>query len=517
MPEKNQIPQQANRWQRVNVAVRRWWCFLQNHPQKNMAASSTVSIATQEVLPCASVIIPALNEAGRITDVIAHALADPATAEVIVVDDSSTDDTVALAQEAGATVITSRMLGKGASMQDGVIHAKSEFLVYLDGDLCGLQRGIVSDLCQPLLQDSADFVKASFGRAAGRVTELTAKPMLKMFFPELSMFHQPLGGIIAARKRLLQALPFEEGYGVDIGLLVDAHLAGARLAQVEIGSLAHDSQPLHDLGLMANEISHVIFSRAKAAGRLHAQQITAMTESQRQAASGIDYVLMRRKGRERLLLLDMDGTITPTRYVLELARASGHEAALSMLLDEQDDAATRSQRIAKLFQYVHQKKFEQVAHALPIRSGVLEFVKAMRQRGFMVGVVSDSYFIAADIMRRRIFADFALAHTISFDNGVCDGKLCINPAFVAKDSGQEVCKSHVLRRFLQDNATPPVTQTWAIGDNINDLALLRMADQSFAIAPKFPLLQAAGITIIDSFSELLDLLQAQENIAPVTA
>ena len=93
--------------------------------------------------------IPALNEAGRIASVVAYALADPATAEVIVVDDSSIDDTAALARQAGARVVTSTMLGKGASMHDGVLAAPCDFVAYLDGDLAGLRPNIVTDLCRP--------------------------------------------------------------------------------------------------------------------------------------------------------------------------------------------------------------------------------------------------------------------------------------------------------------------------------------------------------------------------------
>lgn len=196
--------------------------------------------------------------------------------------------------------------------------------MYPDGDLAGLGSGIITDLCAPLLRREVDFVKARFGRGGGRVTELTAKPMLKIFLPEVAHFSQPLGGIIAARKTLLQALSFEDGYGVDVGLLLDAHLAGARFAEVDIGALEHDSQPLLDLTLMANEVGRVIFSRAKSAGRLHVEQVAAMYELQRQAATGVDYVLTRRKGRTRLLLLDMDGTVTASRFAVELARVTGH-------------------------------------------------------------------------------------------------------------------------------------------------------------------------------------------------
>lgn len=469
-----------------------------------------LSMAALPPTACATVVIPALNEAKRIASVVAYALSDPATAEVVVVDDSSIDDTVALARAAGARVITSTMLGKGPSMHDGLLEAQCEIVAYLDGDLAGLRPGIVSDLCGPLLRGEADFVKARFGRGGGRVTELTAKPMLKVFFPELAGFGQPLGGLIAARRSLLQQLPFEDGYGVDIGLLVDAHRAGARLAEVDIGSLEHDSQPLLDLTVMANEVARVIYTRARAAGRLHAEQITAMFESQRQAAAALEYILTRRRGRQRLLLLDMDGTLTTTRFAVELARATGQEAALMELLDNaEDDAATRSERIAALFRFVHRHQFDRVARAAPLRPGAIEFVNRMRRAGFMVGVLSDSYFVAADVIRRRVFADFALAHPMHFDADVCSGQLRLNPAFMplSAGDGDPVCKSHVLRRFKADEEAPPLLECWAVGDNLNDLGLLRLADRAFAIEPKAEALRSEpGITVIQSFDELLPLV-----------
>lgn len=447
---------------------------------------------------CVSVVIPALNEAARIAAVVRYALSDPATAEVIVIDDSSIDDTARLAEAAGARVALSSMLGKGASMKDGAQLAQHEWVVYLDGDLAGLQPGIVSDLARPLAANSADFVKGRFGRGGGRVTELTAKPMLKVFFPELAGFAQPLGGLIAARRSLLRQLPFEDGYGVDVGLLIDAHRTGARLAEVDIGRLEHDSQPLVDLAVMANEVSRVIYARARAAGRLHVEQIAAMYESQRQAAASIDYVLTRRRGRRRLLLLDMDGTLTTERYVVQLARAAGVERELAGLLDQgadhrteagaPDDAATRSSRIAALFRFVHKQQFEKVAHALPLREGVVETVNVLRRAGFMVGVVSDSWFIGAEIVRRRVFADFALAHTMQFDGEVCSGIVNVNSAFLPARAGSQphLCKSHVIRRFRDDAGEPALDTIWAVGDNLNDIGMLAEADRAFVIEPKSP-------------------------------
>ncbi len=524
----NDLLQRMIRWLPLGLLVR----WLQRRLQRPAAGRADAALGTtvagaappaQALALAASVtvVIPALNEARRIASVVAYALADPATAEVLVIDDSSIDDTAALARAAGARVMTSTMLGKGASMHDGAMNATHDVLVYLDGDLAGLRPGIVSDLARPLLADEADFVKARFGRSGGRVTELTAKPMLKVFFPEVAHLGQPLGGVISARRSLLQQLAFEDGYGVDIGLLLDAQRAGARVAEIDIGSLEHDSQPLLDLTVMANEVSRVIYSRARAAGRLHVDQIVAMYESQRQATASLEFILTRRRGRQRLLLLDMDGTLTTTRFAVELARASGQAQALAQLLDHPaDDAAARSDRIAGLFRFVHKQQFERVARAAPLRPGVIEFVNRMRRAGFMVGVLSDSYFIAADIVRRRVFADFALAHTMQFDSDVCTGQLRLNPAFLPLHEGEglPVCKSHVLRRFQAGAGDLPVLECWAIGDNLNDLGLLQLADQAYAIDPKAPALRSdPHITVIESFEEMLGRLPPDTAAAPSRA
>lgn len=494
-----------------------------------VSGSSTTSpgAATAGALPlrlppqaCVTVAIPALNEAARIASVVAYALSDPATAEVLVIDDSSIDNTAALAQQAGARVVTSSLLGKGASMRDAVLEARHDLMVFLDGDLHGLRPGIVSELCQPLWADQADFVKARFGRASGRVTELTAKPMLKVFFPELAHFAQPLGGLIAARRSLLQRLDLEDGYGVDVGLLLDAHTAGARLAEVDIGGLEHQSQPLHDLTAMANEVSRVIYNRARTAGRLHVEQISNMFEAQRQATATLEHALSRRAGRRWLMLLDLDGTVSPGHFVQTLAHSAGKTAALQPWLHDMppgayspslNDQQSRLDHIATLFRFMHRRQIEQVARDMPLRPGIVALVNQLRRAGCMVGVVSDGYFVAADIVRRRIFADFCLAHSLVFEGDVCSGLVRLNPAFMAPPGsrGPALCKGHVVQR-LRDEASAtaaPLAQVWAVGDGSADLGLLQRADRAFVMPGAPPaLLHLPGVTPVNSFDELLQRL-----------
>src|SRR5687767_408525 len=155
-----------------------------------------------------SVIVPALNESETIAAVVEFARRSPVVDEIIVVDDGSIDGTPELARAAGAHVITSTMLGKGVSMEDGMRAARNDVLLYLDGDLQGLAPDLIERMTQPITDNLADFVKARFTRAAGRVTVLTARPLLRTYFPELGHFEQPLSGIMAARRSLLQTMRF---------------------------------------------------------------------------------------------------------------------------------------------------------------------------------------------------------------------------------------------------------------------------------------------------------------------
>ena len=127
-----------------------------------------------------TVIIPALNEAETIGTVIGLVKRSPLVSDIIVMDDKSHDNTITVAREAGATVFTSTSLGKGASMREGILFAKNEFLLFLDADITTYPENIVELMTGPLADGTADFVKSVFTRQAGRVTELVAKPLLRL-------------------------------------------------------------------------------------------------------------------------------------------------------------------------------------------------------------------------------------------------------------------------------------------------------------------------------------------------
>ena len=456
-----------------------------------------------------SVVIPVVNEAATITSVIACARSNPLVNEVIVVDDGSIDGTPELAAGAGELVITSSLLGKGVSMEEGMLAAKNETILYLDGDLSGLDQNIVEKMTAPILSHAADFVKARFSRSAGRVTILTARPLLRTYFPELSHFEQPLSGIMAARKSLLQKLRFENDYGVDIGLLIDAAEMKARLAEVDIGRLAHDSQPLSVLGEMATQVARAILERAARWGRLRLSFIRHVQEQERHRRADLPAVLSRVPDTERLALFDMDGVVLDGRYIVTLAEYTGRCSQLSEWLDRFDiSSEERTRRISAIFAGLPLETFEQVAREMPLMPGAVETVVGLRKLGFRVGLVTDCFQVVSHIVRRRIFADFSFANVMRFQNGKATGRVAPSPGLSHRHGCPEhsCCKANVLRHIREKLNLPP-ERVLAVGDGENDICMLKEAGVSVAFRPKsHRVVAAAQYAAHDALTDVLAIV-----------
>jgi len=452
-----------------------------------------------------SVVIPVLNESARVASVVRLALRSRRVGEVIVVDDGSIDGTPELAEAAGARVFTSNFLGKGGSMEEGRDEARHDTILYLDGDLAGMSEDLVDRVIDPVLRGEADFVKARFARRAGRVTVLTARPLLRTYFPELAQFEQPLGGIVAARKELLQRLRFENDYGVDVGLLIDASALGARITEVDIGQLEHDSHDLEFLGEMATQVSRAILERAGAFGRLRLSFVQRVRETERVQRAQPESVLARVGAVDRLALFDMDGTLLGGRFIVELARRTGREIKLSKYLDRLDlTPEQRTQRIASIFRGVKREQFLRIARELPLNPGAVEAVVGLRKLGYRVGIITDSYHMVAETVRRRVFADFVLANVLEFHRGKATGVVTLAPTFRSGRIGRLAYDKFNALRFLVKRWTLRARDVVAVGDSDNDIGMLRAAGLSVAYQPKSDRVRRAAKQVVSGrLDELL--------------
>ncbi|MCX5049083.1 MULTISPECIES: glucosyl-3-phosphoglycerate synthase [unclassified Streptomyces] len=224
-----------------------------------------------------SVVLPALNEEETVGDIVAvirHDLMQqvPLVDEIVVVDSGSTDRTSEVAAAAGARVVhrddilprLPAVPGKGEVLWRSLLVTSGDIVCFIDADLKEFSSDFVHGIVGPLLTDPGiDLVKGMYDRPlsgaagqGGRVTELMARPLLNMHWPQLAGFVQPLGGEYAARRSLLERLPFPVGYGVELGMLIDAlHLVGLdALAQVDVGVRKHRHQDGQALGRMSAAI-----------------------------------------------------------------------------------------------------------------------------------------------------------------------------------------------------------------------------------------------------------------------
>jgi nucleotide-binding universal stress UspA family protein len=271
----------------ISVLVDKWFAENTFHANEFSDLKYLLSLKKKQNLTI-SLALPALNEeetVGRVIRTIRNVLMlrVPLLDEIVLIDSNSTDRTRQIAEKIGVPVYIHQKIlpqygarkGKGEALWKSLYCTRGDIVIWIDTDIVNIHPRFIYGLIGPLLlRPEIDFVKGFYRRplkvgnkmqagSGGRVTELTARPLLNLFYPELSGIVQPLSGEYGGRRKALEQLSFFSGYGVEIGLLIDTlEKSGLRsIAQVDLLERVHHNQPLDALGKMSFAIIQAVIHK----------------------------------------------------------------------------------------------------------------------------------------------------------------------------------------------------------------------------------------------------------------
>jgi len=271
----------------ISILVDKWFAENTYHADEFADLNVLLELKRKQNLTI-SLALPALNEeetVGTVIQTVKAALLEavPLLDEIVLVDSNSSDRTREIAAQLGIPVFIHQQilpqygarLGKGEALWKSLLVTRGDLILWIDTDIVNIQPHFVSGLIGPLLlRPEVQLVKGFYQRplkvgdmlqagGGGRVTELTARPLLNLFYAELSGLIQPLAGEYGGRRTALERLPFSSGYGVEIGMLIDVleTFGLGAIAQVDLLERIHHNQPLEALGKMSFTIIQTVFRK----------------------------------------------------------------------------------------------------------------------------------------------------------------------------------------------------------------------------------------------------------------
>ena len=455
-----------------------------------------------------TVIIPALNEETTIGEVVKLARDSPHVTEVIVMDDKSMDNTIHESRKAGAVVITSTRLGKGVSMKEGVLVAKNEVLVFLDADIVTYPANIIELLTAPILEGKADFVKSCFSRQAGRVTQLVAKPLLSILYPEFPTFWQPLSGMIAGKKSMFEKIDFEEGYGVDIGLLIDMYEMGAKIEEVSIGHIENKMQSLDQLSKMSKEVATTIIKKSHNFPNRNLQTFENIQVIREQMVFAIRESLLSLK---KIAVFDMDNTILRASFIHTAAKKFGFEKELVETATNNNNPYIRTKLIGKFLKGKTFGEILSVVDSIPITPYMTEIIAELKKQGYVTGIISDSYDCVTNHLKNKFEFDFTISNELEFSKSVATGEVKVPSLFLSDEKSvckHEYCKLNGLIAICEEYKVD-LKNVLFVGDGENDICCLQKAGLGVSFCSSTITVDAVADFIIKEpdFRHLLPIIE----------
>jgi glycosyltransferase involved in cell wall biosynthesis len=271
----------------ISVIVDKWFAENTFHAREFQGLAQLVELKEKQGLKI-SLGLPTLNEEATIGKIVQTMWSEfiqnyPLLDEIVVIDSNSTDRTMEIAQNLGVRVVRhsdvlplyANWRGKGEALWKSLYVLQGDLIAWIDTDIVNIHPRFVYGILGPLIRHPRlMYVKGYYqrplrqgaiveGHSGGRVTELTARPLINLFYPQLSGLVQPLSGEYAGRREALERVPFFAGYGVEMGLLIDiwSRYGLRAIGQVDLEERIHRNQSLTSLSKMAFEIIQVVMQR----------------------------------------------------------------------------------------------------------------------------------------------------------------------------------------------------------------------------------------------------------------
>ncbi len=407
-----------------------------------------------------SCVIPAFNEESTIINVIKNLKKIKVIDEIIIVDDGSTDGTYKNAKSEGVKVIKhAHNKGKGAAIKTGVLHSSGDIILFLDADLYSISPKKIASILQPIETDKADFVKTSFTRARGRVTELVVKPLFKVIFPFIK-FNQPLSGQFAIKRDLFKELKIDDKWGVDVQILLQLVKKGIRISEVDIGKLKHKKQPIENLTIMSEQVIKTILSELGIIANKH-----------------------------KLVIFDFDKTLIRESSIEIVAKEFGFKRELQKLRADYENGKIKDYNItlelANLIKGRTEKDFEKVFDNINLRRTAKGTIERLKKRQYGVGIISVAFspiiYYFADMVgidKSNIICPIL----VTDKNGKYTGEVIAKTKYHSKCCDGIICKADAAKELMKKLNVKP-EECIAVGDGKSDECLFRACGLSLAYKP----------------------------------
>ena len=407
-----------------------------------------------------SCIIPAFNEESTIINVIKNVKKIKVINEIVVVDDGSTDNTYTNAKSEEVKVIKhAQNKGKGAAIKTGVSHSSGDIILFLDADLYSISPKKIASILQPLENDEADFVKTSFTRARGRVTELVVNPLFSVIFPFIK-FNQPLSGQFAIKRDLFGELKIDDKWGVDIQILLQLVKKGVRISEVDIGKLKHKKQPIENLTIMSEQVIKTILSELGIIANKH-----------------------------KLVLFDFDKTLIRESSIEVVAKEFGFRKELQKLRagykTEKIKDYSITLELASLIKGKTETDFDKIFNKINLRRTAKGTIDRLKKRQYRVGIISVAFSPIIHYFADKLGIDrsnIICPILVTDKHGKYTGEVIAKTRYNSKCCDKIICKADAAKELMKKLNVKP-EESIAVGDGKSDECLFRACGLSLAYKP----------------------------------